>query len=127
MTDQLHQQVYDTVAEHLLTQGRASSYDDVGWYRGLNNHKCAIGCLIPDDKYDPRMEGRGVQSLMHNFPGALPPVDSILLQHLQTAHDTVLADKGLRPWADRMLRIAADWQLSPAIVRTYLENNDDTP
>lgn len=33
-------------------------------YRGANGRMCAVGCLIPDDKYDREMEGASVQ--IHN-------------------------------------------------------------
>lgn len=63
------QEIFDTVINHLLQQGGPAlnyNYDDealddpVCRYRSNNGLKCAVGCLIPDDQYDPLMEGMGV-------------------------------------------------------------------
>ncbi|MER9178914.1 hypothetical protein [Mesorhizobium sp. M0767] len=61
------QEIYDTVAKHLLAQGKrattgqTSSYGgDSCAYRGEGDTKCAAGCLIPDDLYKPDMEGDSV-------------------------------------------------------------------
>jgi predicted RNase H-like nuclease len=62
------QEVFDTVAQHLIAQGKKSmarlSEDPhphaVCAYRGENGTKCAVGCLIPDEAYDPSIENTGV-------------------------------------------------------------------
>lgn len=33
-------------------------------YRGTDNHRCAVGCLIPDDVYDTRIESATVSDVM---------------------------------------------------------------
>lgn len=62
------QELFDTVARHLLTQRRQSKvvggqcryrWEDP-WGRVL---RCAIGCLIPDEAYKPSYEGRPVDSV----------------------------------------------------------------
>jgi hypothetical protein len=51
------QEIFDTVAKHLLAQGeRAITENGACAYRGVEGRKCAIGCLIPDEVYDPNME-----------------------------------------------------------------------
>ncbi len=51
------QAVFNTVAKHLLTQGR-QAMDSGGHcvYRGKDGLRCAIGALIPDEVYDPVIE-----------------------------------------------------------------------
>ena len=51
-------EVIATVRAHLLQQN-AKSINRYGrcLYRGPEGRKCAIGCLIPDEKYDPAFEG----------------------------------------------------------------------
>lgn len=52
------QETFDEVATFLLNQG-GPAYDeekDVCLYRGLNNTKCAAGCLIPDSEYKSYMD-----------------------------------------------------------------------
>lgn len=70
------QEIFDTVSVHLLRQGKKSmkTLPKVGEacaYRGDGGCMCAIGALIPDDKYDPDMENQTVYGLIDEFPGAL--------------------------------------------------------
>lgn len=63
-----HQDLFDKVADHLLTQGaRSINLIDVSGdmgcaYRGEDGLKCAIGALIPDEFYSRHIEGKGVGS-----------------------------------------------------------------
>jgi hypothetical protein len=63
-----NQEIFDKVVTHLITQGVPSriqmqdSDTAVCMYRGDAGTKCAIGCLIPDDLYDPVLESRSVRS-----------------------------------------------------------------
>ncbi len=60
------QEVFDMVARHLIGQGKRSMGVVPGMggrtcaYRGENGTKCAVGCLIPDEAYDPSIENRGI-------------------------------------------------------------------
>lgn len=56
MTNQV---MFNKVAKHLLKQGNKATEMSNGAcrYRGIEGRKCAIGCLIPDNKYDPSWEG----------------------------------------------------------------------
>ena len=63
------QEVFDLVRTHLLQQNKPS-FATLGHdgfpkpaYRGDDGCKCAIGCLIPDDKYTPTIEQLGVFSI----------------------------------------------------------------
>lgn len=64
------QEIYDYVIAKLREQGRPSMSHDGGSsiicaYRGDGNAKCAIGHLIPDDRYrGEEMEGDGVVNLL---------------------------------------------------------------
>jgi len=94
------QEIFDTVARHLFTQGERAGYErnreDCGdesfacRYRGPGGTACAVGVLIPDAVYDPEMEGAGVMLLIDNFGPNLPPWmrDNFeLLDRLQMVHD----------------------------------------
>lgn len=95
------QDVFTQVATHLLTQN-AKSYSETGdcLYRGLNNTKCAAGCLIADDEYKPEMDC-SVQTNKYSLPtagttwpslitrGLIPTtVHRDLIISLQSIHDT---------------------------------------
>lgn len=57
------QEIFDTVAKHLFTQGeRAVNDDGLCCYRvqlGDKVLKCAVGALIPDEMYREEMDGFG--------------------------------------------------------------------
>lgn len=57
------QKVFNVVKTHLLAQNaKAQDADKLCVYRAPNGRKCAIGALIPDDKYEPIMEGQPLSS-----------------------------------------------------------------
>lgn len=93
-----HQEIFDAVARGLAAQGR-KSYDYRGCvYRAENGCKCAVGQLIPDDRYDPRFDDKGagggirrvldnviLGELLSEWKGNYKVVN--LLASLQSAHD----------------------------------------
>lgn len=99
-THRLQQEMFDRVVAHMRAQGQQSVFRFEGSastmcaYRGPDGLKCAIGCLIPDDVYTPRMEGQAVGAIVARFPDvrrALRPgaVGLNFLTELQEAHDNV--------------------------------------
>ena len=97
MTDQ---EIFTKVATHLLTQGKRSErfFDDDGEpgcaYRSAAGLMCAVGCLIPDELYEPAIEGCTVagdvvQSVLREAgirAGYGERTDSLLYE-LQNIHD----------------------------------------
>lgn len=86
------QLVFDTVAEHLLKQGKQSFYIDNNFvevcaYRGHGGLKCAAGCLIPDEQYDSSIESIGWCKLVYDRVVSHNCLD--LISDLQHIHDTV--------------------------------------
>lgn len=54
-----NQEIFDRVVRHLAKQGRPAAYDDgTCAYRMPDGEACAIGCLIPDENYSRRLEGK---------------------------------------------------------------------
>jgi hypothetical protein len=90
------QEIFDTVAKHLLTQGKKAvdKYTGLCTYRAPDGLKCAVGCLIPDDVYKPEMDngtsaGR-IDTIYINFPEVEEylGIDNLsLLCDLQDIHD----------------------------------------
>ena len=88
------QEIFDTVVKHLAKQKtksvlpRPHGNDMQCVYRGEGGMKCAVGCLIPDELYDPDMEGDTVDQLadLNKLPEDLVEHVS-LLYNLQFAHD----------------------------------------
>ena len=125
------QEIYDTVLAHLRKQGRASRTIAGGCrYRGPDGTACAVGCLIPDELYDHRIEGLSVVEIMggethtaspsvrYKFRETLARITRRLgaehlqlLENLQRAHDQLLADGGLARWEREMEDIARHFKL----------------
>lgn len=109
------QEIFDTVAQHLLTQREKSKIDAVCMYRGLNGLKCAIGALIPDSAYREHIEGAQVDELPREIikaAGLLDKEGVALALDLQDCHDNIYPED----WSERLRDVAANWDLSPAIV-----------
>ena len=84
------QKTFDVVARHLLKQGcRATTEEGMCQYRDEYGRKCAIGILIPEDRYSPSLEGRDVKSWsckeLEIINATLEDVS--FLQELQRLHD----------------------------------------
>lgn len=90
-----NQEAFNTVVQHLRTQGEPSINPKNSRYiaRCLYRHpdgikRCAVGVLIPDELYQDDMECQSVYDLVTN--GDLPflsDLDINLLTNLQDAHD----------------------------------------
>lgn len=119
MTDQ---EVFNRVALHLLQQNHRSA-DALGTcsYRGEEGRRCAVGCLIPDDRYMASLEGLAVtapklQSLLRGLGFGSHQLD--LLQTLQSLHDFNPAST----WKQRLMQTAEDYNLDPQVVQNYAQN-----
>lgn len=101
LNDYSLQDIFDKVATHLLTQNKKSKdYLKLNkdgkpildcTYRSLLDDntilKCAIGCLIPDDKYNENFEGKSIIRLVDQLDLKIKGNIQDLLIHLQVIHD----------------------------------------
>jgi hypothetical protein len=105
------QEIYTKVRKHLLTQNakatiwvgssieRCRYRDDVG-------RKCAIGCLIPDEKYNKAFESQSLHSSILLAAIGVPSDDPDLLEFLsklQQIHDCYPVES----WKERLDEFAA--------------------
>ena len=86
------QEIFDTVCKHLAQQKeQAIGTSELGTscrYRGKNNKKCAVGCLIPDEVYTPEMDnGWGLGKVLETSKLKHFRQYEWLLLNLQSAHD----------------------------------------
>ncbi len=88
-------EVFEYIKKHLLTQGRKAT-DPTGRcvYRVQAKDgetlKCAAGCIISDDEYNPSMEKSSWRSLVSckGFsPVPIPSAHSVIINGLQVIHD----------------------------------------
>lgn len=105
------QNIFDTVVAAVIAQG-ARSQDEIGWcmYRGPNGLKCAAGHLIPDDRYDPRMEGNVIREVNNKFELGLD-ANINLIQALQFAHDNASPDDFVNEFTNSARDVAQDFNL----------------
>lgn len=115
------QEIFDKVLAHLRAQGKQSTAGGVCAYRSPEGNMCAVGCLIPDELYDPIIEDVGVGWLDNKEAPGGRVLDSIidtlgisehvgLLRNLQRAHDFPL-ENSLGLWEMCMETIAKDFGL----------------
>lgn len=121
-----HQEIFNKVARHLLTQNKKSVLFSGGScaYRGKDGLKCAIGCLISDDDYCFAMEGNSVTTLSYDFPGlGLREIteQSNLLLSFQNIHDNFPPNE----WWKRLLTLATFYNLSAEVLQEFV-NKENT-
>lgn len=123
-----HQEIFDKVAAHLLTQ-MVKSQNEAGhkcMYRGTANTRCAVGCLIPDDKYDPSMEKVGgifkvsdIKSLRLDEVGIeANETNQRILGALQFLHDYTLPED----WANNLLEYCQTQGLDAKVLEQFKNN-----
>lgn len=86
-------------------------------YRTPGGCACALGCLIPDHLYDPRIEGCSAYSLIesadnrdHEIAELFGSVNFSFIRSAQDAHDTT-AKGDYRDDDGRLVRVGdEDWQ-----------------
>jgi hypothetical protein len=105
------QQIYDKVCAHLAKQGHKAIGKRGGCvYRAENGDKCAAGCLIPDERYDPEMEYNTISYVLGKY--SMPKFmnkNTDLIEALQDCHDGSLGVDRLR----KLLRdVAAEYSLN---------------
>lgn len=123
------QEIYDTVAKHLFTQGKRSGEptDSTAFscmYRGPGGTKCAVGAIISDEVYNPDMEGQSVVGLFDPDATAeggfeLPAwmkENLSLLMALQDAHDYSWYWHATTSMKSRLQEVAQRHKLSAAVL-----------
>lgn len=106
------QSIFDTVVAHLRAQGKKSEASHKEYfgcaYRGEKGTKCAAGCLIPDDIYDPLMERINFSFLTPSFPQLnFLMAFSKIISSLQKIHDTCRVED----WEKFFQNVAKDYKL----------------
>lgn len=99
------QQVFDYIANHLLSQGEKCEELDNDMnpacvYRNSAGQSCAAGCLIGKREYGLAFEGKDWGT--HVNDGKVPDVHRGLISSMQKVHDTWKADN----WYKGLLDVA---------------------
>ena len=123
------QTIYDTVCAHLAQQKQRAASNGKCLYRTPDGMRCAVGCLIPDELYDPRMDdpylfSTAIESVINEFPqlcSLFSNVRPILLIKLQEVHDSqrhIGDPDGLR---ERLSEVAKELGLTPGAEQAITE------
>ena len=102
-----NQEAFTTVVLHLRKQGRRAQENSKCRYRAPDGCMCAIGALIPDDQYSPKLEGSGVLAPAIRHLPALQDLNLNLLSDLQITHDLY----ALTRWEERFEYLAEKYEL----------------
>lgn len=102
---QVNREVSTKIRDHLIKQRAVSVQEDEHGtcaYRGANGLMCAVGCLIPDDKYNPEWENTAISGqnpiwkvLEEEYGGYLLPE---LLRRWQIYHDSQSVGHNYEKW-----------------------------
>lgn len=107
------QQVFDQVAEHLLTQGKKCQSYGRCLYLNEEGLKCAAGCLIAADEYKDEFEGKGWGELVAG--GYVADSQQYLMRDLQRIHD----DQDPSEWSDSLYDLTIGYGLNPAVLEKF--------
>lgn len=107
------QEVFDHIAEHLLTQREKCTDNNVCVYSNFKGLKCAAGCLISNDEYNLKFEGYSWVALVQN--NAVPSTHTYLIRELQYMHDEYDPEE----WIDSLSEIASQNNLSSQILNKF--------
>lgn len=123
------QEIFNTVAKHLIAQGQpAMDMDEDGelqcMYRAPDGSKCAFGVLIPDEIYESWMEGKNPGSLIAMIDDLAPFKEhDELIADLQWAHDNwawtpycKCVSKRIDALVECLRIVASCYKLSPAVL-----------
>jgi hypothetical protein len=111
------QQMFDFMLNHLRNQGGPSVDKDIGdlacMYRGDNGRMCAIGCMIPDRLYNPRLEGLTANEYLRCAGGSIDNETRDFLDDAQNnLHDDLLEEHFLTSLEENAIDLAEEYQLT---------------
>jgi hypothetical protein len=119
------QRIFDIVARHLFTQGERALADGVCAYRGGAGRKCAVGVLIPDSLYNPKLEGRTLCKASVEFYGFPDYFNTNfgLLRSLQRVHDFEEFWDSTETMKAALLEVAQSYKLDASILDSSFFDN----
>ena len=100
------QEIFTKVYTHLMKQQEKSIEDEACQYR-TGELRCAIGCLIPDEKYSVKLEGRCVSTQNVLAAAGIAKDDVLFAGELQEIHDC----SEVNDWHSALVNIAERYNL----------------
>lgn len=121
------QEIFDTVATHLFTQGHRAFDDNLVQcaYKAQDGSMCAVGCLIRD-YYKPEMDrnphGTDIRTVYSLYKSYLPDWienNLILLGALQDVHDVDYSWDSVDTLKDALKYVAVDHGLNYSVLDKF--------
>lgn len=115
------QELFDTACRGVIQQGKKSvgnlneHFGGGCLYRGPNGLKCAVGHCLTDKEYDPRMEGKVVESVFDYLDINRPKVKELLTE-LQKCHDGANKRRFVQSFKEAARVVALRFKLNPAVL-----------
>lgn len=103
-----NREAFEIVKKHLLCQGKKSqSLNGYCKYRGEGGLKCAIGALIPDDKYKECYDrDTGLLEILDQC--GLGNLNYMMVSELRVIHDSL----EIKEWPEALTRVSRKYDLT---------------
>lgn len=105
------QDVFRTVADHLLTQNLKAAKAGSCAYRTESGLTCAAGCLIPPEKYNVEWENTTWRALAKT--GNVPADHKDLIDDLQCIHDS----ENVETWRGKLIALGEKRELDVSFLK----------
>lgn len=112
-----NQEAFDTIVAFLIRQGEPAMEGSKCLLRTHNGLKCAVGCLIPDEKYAVELENLLIEDLVdEGYIEGNPD----FLATMQGAHDTaaagvLMSGNFVRTFLSEARKVAKDFALDATV------------
>lgn len=117
------QEIFDFVANHLLTQNDKSIADSGTCLYRYGDLKCAVGALISDEDYDCNFEMQSLKLLVDKKETIFSDIEEsrlAFLMLLQSIHDEYLP----QTWPEKLSILALNYSLSNKILKKFKTNEE---
>jgi len=113
------QEVFEQISRHLLYQNKKSLNDYIKndllrynacAYRGRDNTKCAVGCIIGDNEYKKDFEGQSWNGLLSVL--GIKTAHWNIIDELQQIHDSVKVVN----WKYKLIELGKSFELDTQFI-----------
>jgi len=117
------QEIFDFVANHLLTQNKKSVEESGTCLYRCGDLKCAVGALISDEDYNYSFEMNSLKLLTDKKETIFSDIEEsrlTFLMYLQAIHDEYTIER----WPEQLSILGSDFNLSNKILEKFKTNEE---
>lgn len=115
-------QLIKDISAHLAKQRKQSRYHTMCAYRGANDTMCAVGFLLPDELYEPNIEGCGVRTLLGGIPKFQEHLTNLYGDNLQQIEQVLVVAQRFHDTSLYTTLLKEDPELSDEELATAIEH-----